>query len=493
MNDACDLIVIGGGAAGLTAAGLGASFGAKTVLVEQDRLGGDCTWTGCVPSKALLRSAETAHEGEAPAGEEGQGERRFLEAMRRARHIRQEIYEDADAPENMEELGVDVRSGHARLMGPHTAEIDEGVSTRRLEADYVILATGGRPAAPPIDGLKDVSYLTNETLFELEEQPAHLAVLGAGPIGTEMAQAFRRLGSEVTVLERAGRILQHDHPRLAGMLREALEAEGVTYRLGAGIERVEPAPGDRNEGRGAVIQYEQSGQTHTLSVDALLVAAGRRPNVEGLGLEAAGVDFDENGITVSERCRTSRRHIYAAGDVTGRYQFTHMSEHMAKVAVTNALLKAPQKIDAGRVPWVTYTDPELAHVGKTEEELREEGTRYEVYRFPLDRLDRAFCEGRTRGEIRVYATKWTGKIRGASVLAPRAGELIGTVAVAMKAGASLAKISDTIFPYPTYGQGVRRAADQWYAQKQKPWLVRGLQRVFGYDGPVIEPDPDRIV
>ena len=484
MDASYDLVVIGGGAAGLTAAGLGASVGAKTLLVEKDRLGGDCTWTGCVPSKALLKSAHDAAVGG------GARDERFIEAMRRARRIRQEVYEEADAPEHLEAHGIEVQEGQARLVGPHAVEIDaegrDGLAV--VEARYVVLATGGRPAAPPIDGLDAVDYLTNHTLFELEKRPDHLGILGAGPIGTEMAQAFRRLGVQVTVIERAGRLLRHDHPRLAGMLREVLEGEGVQYHFGAGVERVEPA----GDGR-VTVHYRQEDQAHTQTVDALLVATGRRPNTERLGLEAAGVRCEENGITVSDRCRTSVRHIYAAGDVTGRYQFTHMSEHMAKVAVTNALLKVPMKIDAGRVPWVTYTDPELAHVGKTEAQLREEGKRFEVYRFPLDRLDRARCEGETRGEIRLYATAWAGTILGADVLAPRAGELIGTVAVAMKAGASLAKVSDTIFPYPTYGQGVRRAADQWYAQKQKPWLVRGLQKVFRYEGPVIEPDPDRIV
>lgn len=241
------------------------------------------------------------------------------------------------------------------------------------------------------------------------------------------------------------------------------------------------------------MHLEQQGATQTVHVDALLVATGRRPNVENLGLEAAGVEYGKQGLAVDDRCRTSQSHIYAAGDVTGRYQFTHMSEHMAKVAVTNALLKVPQKIDEEGVPWVTYTAPELAHVGATEVQLQEDGARYETYRFPLERLDRAVSEGKAQGEVRVYATKWTGKILGADVLAPRAGELIGTLAVAMKAGVSLAKVSDTIFPYPTFGQGVRRAADQWYAEKQYPWLVQGIQKVFGYSGEVIEPDPGRIV
>ncbi len=490
MANTYDLIVIGGGAAGLTAAGLSAGVGAKTLLIEKDRLGGDCTWTGCVPSKTLLRSAHAAQEARDsfryglrdldPAAD-------FGAVMRRVRNTRQAIYEEADAPEHLAAFGIEVRSGAACFLDPHAIQIEHKGRADVVEARYAVIATGGRPTAPPIPGLDDAGYLTNETLFELKKQPERLGVIGAGPIGTEMAQAFQRLGTQVTVLERADRMLLHDHPALADALRQRLESEGVHYLFEADIERVEKG-GDETR-----LHVHIDGTTQAVPVDRLLVATGRRSNVDQLSLKAACVAYTKKGITVDDRCRTSQKHIYAAGDVTGRYPFTHMSEHMAKVAVSNALLKVPRKIDAARVPWVTYTDPELAHVGATEAKLQEENARYETYRFPLDRLDRAICEADTQGEIRIYATKWTGKILGADVLSPRAGELIGTVAVAMKAGASLAKISDTIFPYPTFGQGVRRAADQWYARKQRPWLVQGIQMIFGYNGPVLKPDPGRIV
>jgi len=485
-----DLIVIGGGAAGLTASGLGASFGAKTLLVEQDRLGGDCTWTGCVPSKTLLKSASVAHRmrrADAYGLPNREPDVDFEQVMEHVRETRRHVYEDADAPENLEEFGVEVQHGAARFTDPHALAIEtEDGSTLRRSARHVVIAAGGRPAAPPIDGLEEVNYHTTETLFEMREQPKRLAVLGAGPIGTEMAQAFARLGTEVTVIDRADGILQHDNRELAGRLRAVLDGEGVRYVLGADVRNV-------SEDEDAVTVTVDDGERRLVTADALLVATGRRPNTQGLGLNAAGVAYDEQGVTVDDRCRTSRRHIFAAGDVTGRYQFTHMSEHMAKVAASNALLKVPQSIDSGRVPWVTYTDPELAHVGATEAQLRDEEASFEMYRFPFDRLDRAATEHETTGRIKVFATAWRGKIKGASVLGARAGELIGTFALAMKTGATLRQISDTIFPYPTYGQGVRRAADQWYAQKQRPWLVRGLQRVFGYRGPVQEPDPNRIV
>ena len=483
-SESYDLVVIGGGAAGLTASGIGASLGARTLLVEKERLGGDCTWTGCVPSKTLLAQAHRHHQARRLRARSDAG---FSEVMQNVRSTRQHVYEEADAPENIEAFGVEVEAGWASLLNPHRLKIEREKAAREVHAGCVVLATGGRSSAPPVEGLEETGYLTSDSLFELEAQPDRMAVIGAGPVGTEMAQAFQRLGTEVTVLEQADRILPNDHPRLSGQLQDALEKEGVTYLMEVDIQRVEEA------GEDTLIYLEQGGREQTLAVDAVLVATGRRPNVKRLGLEAAGVEHTQRGITVDDRCRTSQKHIFAAGDVTGRYQFTHMSEHMGRLAAMNALLKVPQSIDAGRVPWVTYTDPELAHVGAAQAELDEEGASYETYCFPLDRLDRAVCEHNETGEIRIYAKKWTGKILGADVLSPRAGEMIGTVAVAMKSGGTLRHLADTIFPYPTYGQGVRRAADQWFARKQKPWLVRIIQKVFGYSGPVIKPDPDRIV
>ena len=482
-SDSYDLVVIGGGAAGLTAAGLGASFGARTLLVEQDRLGGDCTWTGCIPSKTLLARAARFHQ--AHHVDEAAGSS-FGDVMQTVRSTRRYVYEEADAPENLEAFGVEVQTGTASFLDGHRLRI-EGERAREVRTRYVVIAAGGHPTAPPIDGLEEAGFYTSDTLFELEEQPERLAVIGAGPVGTEMAQAFRRLGTDVAVLEQRDRILGSDHPRLARRLQAMLEEEGVSYWLAADIERVE------KRGRSTLIHFERKGEQQTLEVDAVLVAAGRRPNLEGLNLEAAGIECGAQGITVDDRCRTSQKHIFAAGDVTGRYQLTHMSEHMGKVAAMNALLRVPQSIDKGRVPWVTYTSPELAHVGATQRELDAKGASYATYHYPLERVDRAICEGTPAGEIRIYATKWTGRILGADILAPQAGEMIGLVAVAMKTGGTLRQLSDTIFPYPTYGLSVRRAADQWLAQKQRPWLVRMIQKVFGYSGPVIEPDPDRIV
>jgi pyruvate/2-oxoglutarate dehydrogenase complex dihydrolipoamide dehydrogenase (E3) component len=297
-----------------------------------------------------------------------------------------------------------------------------------------------------------------------------------------------RLGTTVTVLERGDDILPHDDPELSSILRETLEDEGVRYLFGADVQHV------RQAGDGTItVEAETEGATPTVEVDALLLGTGRRANVDGLNLDAAGVDTTAHGIAVSDRCRTSQKHIYAVGDVTGRYQFTHMSEHMAKVAVTNAILKLPSTIDTDHVPWVTYTDPELGHVGATRQQLDEAGTSYVVYRFPYTKVDRAITEGQTTGLIKVYAKAWNGKILGADVLGVSAGELISEYAVAMRNGVTLRQLADTIHPYPSYGLAARRAADQWYARKQSTTVTKLLQTVFRYRGPVIKPDPDRIV
>ena len=491
-----DLIVIGGGAAGLTASGVGASFGARTLMVEQARLGGDCTWYGCVPSKALLSAAHAAHSARR-CGEfgvrTGEVSVDFSEVIAGVHALRDHIYEEADAPEIYENMGIDVKHGVARFTNPGTIEIASDGATERFSARRFIIATGGRAFIPPIEGLREAPFLTNETIFELTEQPRHLIVLGAGPIGTEMAQAFRRLGSDVTVIDREPRILFRDDEELAGMLQARLEEEGIRYVLNANVSSVQ------ERGGGIEVRVdggETSGdnpENLLLHGDALLVAAGRKPNVAALNLEAAGVAHDVRGIKVDDRCRTSRSGIYAVGDVTGRFAFTHMSEHMAKVAAMNALLKAPAKIDAAHLPWTTYADPELAHVGATEDALIAAGRKYETLRFPYSKIDRAITEREDYGMIKVHARPRDGKIFGASILGARGGDLICELALAMRRGISLRHISDAIHPYPSYGLGVRRAADQWYIKRYSPALIRVLKRLFGYRGRVLEYGPDQIV
>lgn len=496
-----DLLVIGGGAAGLTAAGTAAALGMKTVLVEKHRLGGDCTWTGCVPSKTLLHAADLRASARAlgryTAGEAEPPEVDFPAVMAHLRRLREEVYHEADAPETLAPFGVEVVGGAARFIGTHEAEIsgDGGPFTgeapsgsRRLTFRKAILCTGGRAAPPPIDGLDETPHLTNENLFELTARPDHLVIIGAGPIGCEMGQAFRRLGSEVTVIDRSDEVLGRDEPRNAALVREALEAEGVRFLLGADVDQVEATDG------GIRAAVSVGGETETIEGDRLLVATGRTPNVEGIGLEAAGVAFTRKGISVDDKCRTSQKHIWAAGDCTGEYALTHMSEHMGKTAATNAALRLGGKMDRAGITWTTFTSPELAQLGKTEKELKEAGEDFVTYRFPYTKVDRAITEGATDGQILVHATKWRGKILGASVAGARAGELVALYAVAMKSGVTLREISDTIIAYPTYALGARRAADQWYIQKQFPTAIKAIKRVFGYRGLTPPPpDPDRVV
>jgi pyruvate/2-oxoglutarate dehydrogenase complex dihydrolipoamide dehydrogenase (E3) component len=496
MSHDYDAIIIGGGAAGLTASGIAANAGAKTLMIERHRLGGDCTWTGCIPSKSLLEAARIAHQSRSETRkwgiQTGSVSIDFSKLMDRVRSIRQEVYEEADRPEIFEDMGIEVVFGEACFTGRRTLEITDSESgtQRSVTGRKIIICTGSRAMLPPVDGLRNVPYITNETLFELEEQPEHMTIIGAGPIGVEMAQAFNRLGTEVTLVERMDQILSKDHPELTPILKQQLRDEGVDIRLHATVTSVAEQKG----GRIAVAIHTEEG-IQSISTDQLLVATGRRPNLESLDLAKAGVKHSKRGIAIDKRCRTSQRHIYAAGDVTGRYQFTHMSEHMAKVAASNAFLKVPLSIDEDHVPWCTYTEPQMAHVGATEQELRKQNVSFQRYRFPYDKLDRALAEGKSDGWIYIYAKSLTGKILGASILGEHAGELIGEVALAMRNGISLRNFSDTIHPYPTYLQGNRRAADQWYIQSQSPALMKALKTLFRYQGEVPDDldDPDRIV
>ncbi len=489
-----DMIVIGGGAAGLTAAGISASLGAKTALVEEHKLGGDCTWTGCVPSKSLLKIASVAHSIRT-AGRYGltgsEPHFDFSTLMERVHEIQAGIYEEADAPPVYQKMGIEVIKGKAQFIHREQIEVIlTGGTSRRMTSRFFVIATGGRPAFPAIEGLGSVPYLTSETIFSISKLPARMMVIGAGPVGIEMAQAFRRFGSDITVMDTDEHILRRDDPELSEILRQRLAGEGIRFLMGCRAKKIEYGSGTVR----MTFQKRSSSTEDMLEGDALLLATGRRPNTEGLNLEAAAVRVGGAGITVDRHCRTSARNIFACGDVTGLYQFTHMSEHMAKVAVTTALVRFPMSIDSSNVPWCTYTDPELAHVGASESELKSRGQRYEVYRFPFNKIDRAVTDGETTGLVKVLARRVDGRIFGASILGVRAGEMICEFALAMRNKVSLRNMADTIHPYPTYALGNRRAADQWYVRKQSRALVRLLQTVFGYRGQLPDTsDPNRIV
>ncbi|TVQ66402.1 MAG: mercuric reductase [Balneolaceae bacterium] len=476
-----DMIVIGGGAAGLTASGVAVSLGAKTMMIEKEKLGGDCTWHGCVPSKVLLNLGKKAALSGKPAA--------FAGVRQKLDSIRQEIYMDADHPDKFRQMGIDVEEGEAVFTDSHTLRIQNKKGLlREVSSRYIVVATGAKAFVPPLPGLDTTPYLTNQTLFELESLPKSMIIVGGGPIGTEMAQAFQHLGTRVIVVDPSDRILVKDHPELTSILKKHLQTEGVEYELEAEVVSV------KGNTASVEVTIERDGNTKVLKADKLLMATGRRANFESLNLEEAGVKTGRTGITVNEKCRTNVKHIYAIGDVTGRYQFTHMSEHMAKVAVSNALLKIPMKIDHNHVPWVTYTEPELAHVGATPQQLGAKGIRYETYKFPYKMIDRAITDEKTEGWIFVYAKKLTGKILGADILGAHAGELISQYALAMKNGVTLKNMADTIYPYPTYALGARRAADQWYVRNQSVGVVKWIRRIFGYRGPLPDlSNPDKIV
>lgn len=481
MSREYDMIVIGGGAAGLTSAGMSASLGAKTMMVEKARLGGDCTWKGCIPSKTLLNKAKEAKISGRKTD--------YSEIAATLDRIRQEVYDDADHPDIFRDMGVDVRTGEAVFADKHTISIKkENGDTESVSSRYFVIAAGSRAFVPPIPGIDETPHYTNHTLFDIKKQPESMIVIGGGPIGSEMAQAFQRLGTQITLVDMADRILTNDEPELTAIVQESLERDGVNLQLGSNVKSV-----FGNESEVQVV-IEKDGTESSLKAEKLLVATGRIANSDKLNLEAAGVKYSRHGIEVNRKCRTSQRHIYAAGDIAGSYQFTHMSEHMAKVAVSNALLKMPMKTDERHVPWCTFTDPEMAHVGATRSQLDGKGVNYEVYRFPFSKIDRAITDEVTDGWIHVYAKKLSGKILGADVCGVHAGEIIGYYALAMRNGVSLKKIADTIFPYPGYALGARRAADQWYIKNQSVTFVKWVQRIFGYRGQLPDlSDPDRIV
>ena len=492
MKTMYDAIVIGGGSAGLTTAGIAANLGAKTIMIEKERLGGDCTWTGCVPSKTLIKAASVVQELR-ESERYGMGisikDVSTGQLLKHVDRVRREIYEDADRPEIFEEMGIEVYRGEASFIDEQRIKlIDPKGLEREITGRYIFICTGAKAFVPPIPGIEQVEVLTNESLFEIEKLPGKMIIVGAGPIGTEMAQSYNRLGTEVHVLDMANRILVNDDPELTSLLHQKLIEEGVHYHLNASVNKVEKSDGS------VKVTFQVDGKSESVTADAILMATGRRANIASLNLEAAGVVTSKSGVVVNDKCRTNKRHIYAIGDVTGRYQFTHMSEHMAKVATTNALLKIPMKIDHKHVPWVTFTEPELAQLGRSEKDLTDQGVSFTTYRFPFSKIDRAITDGKTTGMIKVFAKSWNGKILGASILGAHAGEMISQYALAMKNGVTLRKFADTIHPYPSYGLGARRAADQWYIKKQSETMVRWIKRIFGYRGEIPDySDPNRIV
>ncbi len=469
-----DLCVIGGGAGGLVVAAGGAALGAKVVLVEKHRLGGDCLWTGCVPSKALLHAAKVAHlartaaayglPGHAPKIDIGQ-------VMLRVNSVIQTI-EVNDSPERFRGMGIEVIFGAGHFTNPYTFEVDG----RALRAKNFVIATGSRPAAPPVEGLDRVPYLTNENVFELREAVPRLLVLGGGPIGVELAQAFARLGSEVSLVQRGPQLLPVEDRDVAAVVETRLRAEGVNLHLNSDALRVGGEAGDIR-----LTLKDATGAEITLRGTHLLIATGRRANSESLGLEAAGVETQRGYIQSDARLRTSTKHIYACGDVTGPYLFTHMAEHHAGVILRNTLFRLPAKVERRVIPWCTYSDPEVARVGLSENEARQQGIEHQTFTFPFHELDRAQADGNTEGFAKIL-TGPKGKLLGAALVGPHAGELIHEYVLALAKGMKAKDLSGVIHIYPTLAQINRRVADQRLKAGLTPGAKQWIKRIFRLRG-----------
>ena len=463
-----NLVVIGAGTAGLVSAAAAAGLGARVALIEENLMGGDCLNVGCVPSKALLAAARAVF---ARGGRESLGVAAaeeppvdFPQIMERLRRERAAIAAN-DSAERFRGLGVDVFYGSARFTGRDRLEVG-GAELRFARA---IVATGARPALPPIDGLEEAGFLTNESLFELKMLPARLTIVGAGPIGCEMAQAFARLGSAVTIIDRDDSILSHDDADAAARVRTSLERDGVRFLLGSTIVRVDAD-------KSCVVRHQD--ETHRIPSDAILVAVGRSANLEGLDLEAAGVDVDGGRLVVDDRLQTSNSKIYAAGDVASRYQFTHAADAMARIAIRNALFWGRSKASALEIPWVTYTAPELAHIGHTPASAAKAGVAIDTYEVEMAEVDRARLEGEGEGFLRVHTARGSDTILGATWVSAHAGESISLVGLAMRESIGLGAIAKTVFPYPTQSEALRRLSDQYSRTRLTPRREALLRWVF---------------
>ncbi|MGE3781256.1 MAG: NAD(P)/FAD-dependent oxidoreductase [Alphaproteobacteria bacterium] len=464
--------MIGAGAAGLTTAALAGQLGARTVLIERGEMGGECLNTGCVPSKALL-AAGKAVEAVREAGRFGvNGAVSNVDFAAVRRHVQGVIAAIAphDSAERFAALGVDVVRAEARFVGPR--EIVAG--NRTIRARRVVIATGSEPAIPPIPGIQSVPYFTNETIWDSDRLPDRLVIVGAGAVGVELAQAFRRLGAAVAIVE-AARAMPRDDRELAQMLLRRLSDEGIDIRERAEIKSAEPIP------TGVALDVASDGRRFRVEGSHLLIAAGRRPRIDGLGLDRAGVRYDRRGIAVDRRLRTTAAGVFAIGDAIDAPHLTHIAGYHAGIVIRNALFRIPAKVDYASLPWVTYTDPELAQVGATEAEARgRHGDDVRVVRLPVGESDRAQTERRTAGLVKIAARR-NGQILGASILAAHAGELAHLWVLAIERRLKLKHVASMLAPYPTWGEANKMAAAEFYKPRLfGAWtrrLVRALSRL----------------
>ncbi|MFW6315927.1 MAG: dihydrolipoyl dehydrogenase family protein [Cyanobacteriota bacterium] len=465
-----DIVIIGGGSGGLVVASAAAQLNAKVALVEKDRLGGDCLWFGCVPSKSLLHASRVAHEVKNSSRfgiYTTPPDIQFAEATGHVQKVISTIQPN-DSPERFESLGVEVIFGEGQFRDEKTFS----VNGRDLKARAFVISTGSRPKVPPIEGIEEAGFLTNEQVFSLKERPESLAVIGAGPIGCELGQAFHRLGSQVTMVSSREHILPKEDPEAALVVEKQLEADGVNLLRGVRAKKVEVIDGKKHLWVG----------DKKVIVDEILVSSGRIPNVDSLNLEAAGVKYNEQGLEVNEKLQTSNKHIYGCGDVIGGYQFTHVAGYEAGVVVQNALFFPSAKADYRVVPWATFTEPELARVGLSEEQAKERyGDDVEVLKQEFADVDRAQAEGATEGFAKIITTR-QGEILGAHIVGPSAGEIIHEVIMAMKNKLPVSALTGMIHIYPTLSEVNSKAALQLkkrnYAKNTK--LQNTLRKLFGF-------------
>jgi pyruvate/2-oxoglutarate dehydrogenase complex dihydrolipoamide dehydrogenase (E3) component len=462
-----NLVVIGAGTAGLVTAAGAAGLGAKVALIERHLIGGDCLNVGCVPSKAVIR-ASRAYADVRDAGEFGievpDGVKvNFGKAMERMRRLRSKI-SFHDSAQRFKSLGVDIYIGDARFSGPDTIQVNE--STLRFKK--AVITSGARAVEPPIEGLKEAGFLTNETVFNLTERPKRLACVGAGPIGCELAQAFRRLGSEVVLFHHGGHILNREDADAAEIVQQVFIKEGIQLILNSQVKRVV------KDGNGKTITFTSGGHENSITVDEILIGVGRAPNVEGLNLEGVGVEYDnKRGVFVNDYLQTTNPRVFAAGDICMNWKFTHAADAAARIVIQNALFFKSKKLSSLVMPWCTYTDPEIAHVGLYERDAQAKGIEVTTIVRKLEDVDRAITDGQDSGFVKVHLKKGTDQILGATIVASHAGDMISEVTLAITSGIGLGKISSVIHPYPTQAEAIKQTADAYNRTRLTPF-VKGI-------------------
>lgn len=462
-----NLVVIGAGTAGLVTAAGAAGLGARVALIERNLMGGDCLNVGCVPSKCVIRSSRVAGQVR-DAGRFGINvpdgvEVDFGAVMARMRELRARISVVDGAATFRDQKGVDVFLGQGRFTGPNIIQVGDSV----LRFKKAVIATGARAAEIPIDGLSDAGYLTNENVFELTERPPRLIVIGGGPIGCEMAQTFQRLGSQVTLVDMAAHILSREDADAAAIVQASFQRDGIDLVLSASIKSV------RRDGDERVVVVEAGGVERELRAEQILLGVGRAPNIEGLGLDDVGVKYDRGGVRVDDNLRTTNPSIFAAGDVCMKYKFTHMADAAARIVIQNALFFGRKKLSAVQVPWCTYTEPEIAHVGLYEHEAREKGVEIDTYVQQMADVDRAIADGEEEGFVKVHCRKGSDEILGATIVAGHAGDMISEITLAMVGKIGLGTIAGVIHPYPTQAEAIRKLGDAYNRTRLTPF-VKGL-------------------